>query len=73
MCRSLYDCISSAKTWSSRIVLTDLAQFQLRWWVENLSNISEYPISFDPSLTNFQFSIAVDASDKEFFTYKVES
>ena len=73
MCRALYDCISSAKTWSSIISLTGLASFQLRWWVENLSSICEYPIIFDPSLTNFKFSIAGDSSDKGFFTYKVES
>ena len=29
--------------------------------------------SFDPSLNNFEFSIAGDASDKGFFTYKVDS
>ena len=38
-----------------------------------MTNISEYPISFDPSLTHFEFSIAGDASDKGFFTYKVGS
>ena len=36
MCRSLYDCISSARSWYSLIVLTDLASFQLKWWVEIL-------------------------------------
>ena len=29
--------------------------------------------SFDPSLAHFEFFIAGDASDKGFFTYKVES
>jgi hypothetical protein len=36
-------------------------------------NISEYPISVDPSLAHFEFSIVGDASDKGFFTYKVGS
>ena len=66
MCRTLYDQISSAKTWSSYVVLNVLSIFQLNWWVENLSNVSEYPISFDTSLVTFIFSIAGDASDTGF-------
>ena len=38
-----------------------------------MSTVSEYPISFDPALVNFQFSIAGDASDKGLFTYEVGS
>ena len=41
MCRSLYDTIKNARTWFSYIELSDLADFQLKWWVENLSSLSE--------------------------------
>ena len=73
MCRSLYDDIKRAHTWFSTIELSDLAKFQLKWWIENLPSLSEYPICKDSTIVGFEFSIASDASDRGFFAYKVAS
>ena len=73
MCRSLYDCIKAAKYWSSYIKLSDLAKFQLQWWVDNLPSLDGYPICQDSSVIKFEFSVSGDASDRGFFMYKVES
>ena len=73
MCHSIYDCIKSAKYWSSYIKLTDLARFQLQWWLDNLPSLNGYPICQEPSIVKFEFSVAGDASDRGFFMYKVES
>jgi hypothetical protein len=73
MCRSIYDCITKACTWFSYIQLSDLADFQLKWWVQNLPSLSEYQICKDPTIVTFEFSIASDASDRGFFAYKVVS
>ena len=66
MWRSLYDTTKSAKTWSSWISLNDLAEFQIQWWLTNLPELYEYPISSDSSLTHFEFSIASDAGNSFF-------
>ena len=58
MCRSIYDCIKSAKFWTSYIKLTDLARFQLQWWLDNLPNLSGYPICQDDSIVKFELSVA---------------
>ena len=73
MCRSIYDCIKSARYWSSYIQLTDLARFQLQWWLDNLPSLNGYPICQEPSIVKFEFSVDGDASDRGFFLYKVES
>ena len=73
MCRSFQDCIKNAKTWFSYIVLSQLSLSQLRWWIKNLPQFSEYPICKKPTIVRFEFSIASDASDRGFFAYKVAS
>jgi hypothetical protein len=73
MCRSLYDNIKSAQFWSSYIQLTDLARFQLNWWLKNLQDLNGFPICKEPSVVKFEFSVAGDASDRGFFVYKVAS
>ena len=50
-----------------------MAEFQLKWWVQDLPTLSEYPICKDPTIVSFEFSIASDASDRGFFAYKVAS
>jgi hypothetical protein len=70
MCRSLYDNIKSAHYWSSYIKLSDLARFQLNWWLENLENLNGFPICKEPTIVKFEFSVAGDASNREFFVYR---
>ena len=73
MCRSLYDVIKSAQYWSSYVKLTNLARFQLEWWVENLEELNGYPICKEPTVVKFEFSVAGDASNRGFFVYKLGS
>ena len=73
LCRSLYDEIKNAKTWHSWIDLSIPALMSLRWWVENLSKYSSYPIIEDPTIIRCDFSLAGDASDKGCFVYKLGS
>jgi len=59
MCRSLYDVIKSAQYWSSFVKLTNLARFQLEWWVENLEELNGYPICKEPTVVKFEFLLLV--------------
>jgi hypothetical protein len=73
MCRFLYDNIKSAQYWSSYIKLSDLAGFQLNWWLDNLEVLNGFPICKEPIIVKFEFSVAGDSSDGAFFVYKVNS
>ena len=71
MCLSLYDAIKHAPYWSSCITLSDLCVQQLKWWLIELPNLTEYDICPSPTITKFEFSIASDAGSKGYFVYKL--
>ena len=73
LCRSLYDDIKNARTWSSFIKLSNQSVNSLRWWVANLPQYSSYPIVEDPSVLVFDFKIASDASSRGCFVYRIGS
>lgn len=73
MCRSLYDDIKQARTWSSFIKLSNSSSVALRWWIANLPKYSSYPIMQDPSITVFDYKLASDASDRGCFVYRIGS
>ena len=59
MTRSLYLVVSAAKSWKSWVQLTSLARFELRWWMSNLEEMSEFPIPQGRSTEVFSFEVAV--------------
>ena len=69
--RSLYHVVDSAPRWSSKVVLTELAQFELNWWDSNLSQVAKYPISEGLSSTPVTYETASDASGVGHFSYLV--
>ena len=73
MCRSIYDDISNARSWSTVLQLSYKCKHQVDWWVRNLSSLSGYPITKESSVTAFDFALASDASDKGFYSYRVDS
>ena len=64
MCRSIYDDISNARSWSTVLKLSTKCRHQVDWWVRNLSSLTGYPISKESTITAFEFALAGDASDK---------
>ena len=68
MCRSFYDAIKNAPSWSSIISLSTLVRTNLEWWLLELPNLTEYDICPSPSITNFDFSIV---SDRGYFVYEL--
>ena len=73
MCRRLYDIIKSAQTWNSHVRLDASCLFCLNWWLTELPSLTEFDICPEPSLVQFSFSLASDASEGGYFVYKVDS
>ena len=73
MCRSIYDDIARARSWSTILQLSYKCKHQIDWWVRNLSSLNGFPITKDSSVTAFDFAVASDASDMGFFSYRVDS
>ena len=71
MTRSLYMAVREAATWSSFIILDQLAKFELAWWLENLEEVSKYPIQGSLSTTPIAYEVASDASGVGHFSYMV--
>ena len=67
------DSISNARSWETILAISPKCYKQIDWWVNNLSSLNGYPIRKQSSITAFEFALAGDASDRGFFTYKVES
>ena len=67
MCRSIYDDISNARSWSTVLQLSYKCKHQIDWWVRNLSSLNGFPITKESSVTAFDFALASDASDLVFF------
>ena len=69
MTRSLYHTVASAPSWSSMVVLSDMAKFETNWWHDNLNEVSKYPFSDSLSTTPVVFETASDASGVGHFSY----
>ena len=69
--RSLYHVVDSARTWRSKVELTELAKFELDWWLHNVSQVAKYPIGEGLSSTPVCYETASDASGIGHYSYLV--
>ena len=69
MTRSLYHVVASAPSWSSNVQLSEMAKFELNWWLDNIDKVSKYPFSDLLSTTPVVFETASDASGVGHFSY----
>ena len=63
--------VDAAPRWSSKVEMTELAQFEMDWWDNNLSQVAKNPISVGLSFTPVTFETASDASGVGHFSYLV--
>ena len=61
--------VDAAPRWSSKVEMTELAQFEMDWWDNNLSQVAKNPISVGLSSTPVTFETASDTSGVGHFSY----
>ena len=71
--RSLYVAVATAKSWKSWLEFTEMAQFELRWWQENLQLVAKFPIDGKLSTEPVSYEVASDASGIGHYVYLVGS
>ena len=69
MTRSMYHTVTAAPSWSSFVILSDMAKFELNWWLDNIHKVSKYPFSDSLSTTPVAYETASDASGVGHFSY----
>ena len=62
MCKSLYNLIKLAFSWSSYIQLDKNSNIEITWWKDNLKYFSSYPIIIDSTTVKVDTSVSSDAS-----------
>ena len=61
MCKSLYNLIKLAFSWSSYIQLDKNSNIEITWWKDNLKYFSSYPIIIDSTTVKVDTSVSSDA------------
>ena len=71
MTLSLYLAVVKAASWSSFMVLDWLATFEVRWQLEEIDSVAQYPMQGSLSTTPVTYEVASDASGVGHFCYHV--